>query len=454
MNSDEGVDLLVNACRYCGGNAELYQSARFTCEFAAEAAGYREEFVKNGFARKDIIISRRPNFNVRPTYDRVLLKQATTYSKGSALHRHNGSIILLRRDGIVSENDNLTVEYEPDAGTAIIDRNIMEAPYHFFSFGRVRDDFSGEPVLRAISMLNAVKPRPKNKYHFSQKAIDTFKILIAESNKSLGIRLFDCVGEVKYDDSTAKVVECRKQDGGLMLLLWIDPSKGYICPFMQTYDDRTGNLRYEHKASQFFKEEKSGLWFPAYYEHTQNSAKTDFKTFQVRMIYKIDKDSFQLNVKISDEEFAVDIPEGQAVSDRRKGENHEMDIYKAKQQGTLSLSDSAMDLTKKDWLEDISSTVTFIEADGTRTPLKPPVKAPPKKDSLSSFIIRIVLTSVGAVMILAAVIIVIIKKFRTLPLILLSLLLFMGCNAQPDIPQGKVTLEPATDKIGFNRMTR
>ncbi|GHT18222.1 hypothetical protein FACS1894189_5830 [Planctomycetales bacterium] len=172
------------------------------------------------------------------------------------------------------------------------------------------------------------------------------------------------------------------------------------------------------------------MWFPQVHEEVRCDASTEWTNVSRR--YEIDKSTFKINGTVADNEFAVDVPEGYKVIDSRGGKNITYAVF---EKGELSLAAGGLDLDKMSWLQ------------------KKGVDIKKPQNTLGDTV-RWILCIGGVVMILAAVIIVIIKKFRTLPLILLPLLLFMGCNAQPDIPQGKVTIEPATDKIGFNRMTR
>ena len=66
------------------------------------------------------------------------------------------------------------------------------------------------------------------------------------------------------------------------------------------------------------------------------------------MEYRIDKLSVDVNFPITDEEFAIEIPEGAKVTDDRKGKASRQ--YKASDNGILSLGKGGLDLEKMDWL--------------------------------------------------------------------------------------------------------
>jgi hypothetical protein len=64
--------------------------------------------------------------------------------------------------------------------------------------------------------------------------------------------------------------------------------------------------------------------------------------------YIINKDTFILNKKISDNEFSLDLPEGIRVIDKRQEPNL---IYSSAASGTLSLANGGCDLANMNWLE-------------------------------------------------------------------------------------------------------
>ncbi|GHT24120.1 hypothetical protein FACS189419_08860 [Planctomycetales bacterium] len=263
-----------------------------------------------------------------------------------------------------------------------------------------------------------------SKYEFSEELIDKIRKEL-DKRQSAGKETLKVTGTVWYDEninkSLAYVLESEK-NGIVVERYWIDVSRGYICPLIQFYDAK-GILNKEYRASEYFLDEKSGLWFPHLYIENISGEKND--TWDCKKFH-IDSDATKINEPINDGEFAIDVLDGVTVQDKRKKSTVS---YKSKGKGTLSLVSGGLDLDKMDWLQKEEDSV-------------------PLPQNTRGNLVQVILCIAGIVLIIIAFLI---KRGKHLPLILLPLLLFMGCNAQPDIPQGKVSVEPAVLDFGQKR---
>jgi hypothetical protein len=213
------------------------------------------------------------------------------------------------------------------------------------NMGRLRGD--GVNIVEAFFMTNT----DWEKHEFSQENIDKFK---AESKKQLSIDKtipFKTVDTVWYDNKKSKayVVESTK-NGVVVERFWIDVSRGYVCPLIQYYDDK-GILLCEYKASDFFLDKTSGMWFPAKYAEIEQND-------NIQNEYLIDQTTLKINSALSDEQFFIDVPEGVVVNDERDNVSLE---YKAIEKGILSLGEDGLNLEKMNWLDNISGTTSKKE---------------------------------------------------------------------------------------------
>ena len=122
---------------------------------------------------------------------------------------------------------------------------------------------------------------------------------------------------------------------------WIDSTRGYICPLVQSFDEQ-GNIETECKSSRYFLHDKTGLWYPEIYEETRSIP------FPMTNVYTLNRETFQLNHAVSDKMFTIDIPENTKVIDKRP--DGEEIKYTAMDKGELSLAKGGLDLDKMKWL--------------------------------------------------------------------------------------------------------
>ena len=159
---------------------------------------------------------------------------------------------------------------------------------------------------------------------------------------SRGLNL-SVTGEVDYDSGAkARVIELKKGDT-LLEKYHIDVERGYLCPY-QFVADGPEEPVFERVASDFIQEKNTGLFYPQKYQ--ERTEIKEFGTFFNE--YTLIPDTLRFNQRVSEKEFAIDIPEGAYVGDFRDADKP-ID-YIATKKGTISLAKGGYDLNKFSWL--------------------------------------------------------------------------------------------------------
>ncbi|GHT22018.1 hypothetical protein FACS189419_03930 [Planctomycetales bacterium] len=441
-SAEDGIEMFVQACKHQGRNPVMFYSGYADMEYEKTEKPYIPVFTPNDgiadyekqyyaeLAKKDVITTR--------------YRSSLLFLGGSAdtqLRKINSMRFDERYDkkwkptrlGISKttfswgKQTKESARWDNSISFMEICKNDFWHP-RFWEFGRLQ---GGPTVMATLTLLEMREPE---RFRFTPNGIKRLRDSFERKEKESGYKIFKIKGKTQYDDNkaTATVIESSAPDGTVTVRFWIDASRDYVCPLIQYFDTK-GKLLEEHKSSNYFLCNPPGYWYPENYVYTKNDPQTD-KLVQ-RESYNIDKKTFWLNRNITEADFYMDVPAGLVIHDDERVKNSRR-YYDAVENGILSFAEGHIDLTKQKWLEE----KVYAEAETNSKP----------KEQLTP-LVRIILTVTGAVLILAAIIIMIIKKFRTPPLILLPLLLFIGCNAQPDIPQGKVTVEPAVLDFGQKR---
>ena len=197
------------------------------------------------------------------------------------------------------------------------------------------------------------------------------------------IAVLKIVDKQPYDNgATAYTIESSVK--GLVTQRYvIVPALGYICPKIELYDNKSGNLIQDYEAADFVLHKQSGLYYPTHYRETKYNASTG-AAYENRE-YTIHQETLSLNEKMSPKDFALDVPEGIRVVDNRGGDGV---TYVADAPGVLTLEAGGFDLDKLPWLRNIIAAPPNLYSEYYRSPLS-----------------RILLTALGAALILLAVII-------------------------------------------------
>jgi len=210
----------------------------------------------------------------------------------------------------------------------------MEA---LLNFGRLK----GPSALFALAIF--LQDTNIEKYEFSEKNIAKFKEEREKQIQAGQAKTLQTVGTVMYDDDANAYIVESSINGKVIERYWIDVARGYVCPLIQYYDVNS-KLLAEYKSREYFLHGKSGLWFPQVYEEmtADRDGKQEFKE------YRINKTSVDINFPVTDDEFAIEIPDGTTVIDARQGKGSRR--YVAVNNGVLSLGKGGLDLEKQKWL--------------------------------------------------------------------------------------------------------
>jgi len=228
-----------------------------------------------------------------------------------------------------------SVMWDPQARHAMVLDTVWSSE-EFQAFGRLQ----GEPSRVATALL--LHGSNPSEFRFTPQGIASFMSNVAQMVRGGTIAAYRLVGEERYDgDAVAQIVESRKKTAGKDQVLqryWIDPARGYVCPFIELYDD-SGRVTERWKSSDYFLHEPSGLWFPALHVHTTLKPKTDL--FAEERTYRLNRRALLINQAVGDADFAVELPTGARVLDAR---GQAQVSYKATKPLTLSLGRGDLDL--------------------------------------------------------------------------------------------------------------
>jgi len=286
------------------------------------------------------------------------------------------------------------------------------------------------PIVEAFFMMGT----DLAKYEFAQANIDKFRQETEKQRTTGKVSPFILIGQTEYDreGSNAYVVE-SKQNGVIAERYWIDASRGYICPLVQYFDDK-GKIVQEFKSSDYFLEERSGLWFPAQFSEFTAAQKGEPEE---RFDYRINPTTLRANFPVADEEFCINVRENLRVADQRYSRDGKGISYKAFENGTLSLAKGGLDLDKMTWLVNEGE----LEMKGS--------------DGRFYRIVRAVFMSVGIILILFGLYRLWMRRKQNHLLILLCVLpIINGCGGSPTVEtQNFVTVSPAVLDFGQVRYT-
>ena len=233
---------------------------------------------------------------------------------------------------IVDNHSRANVKFIPGAFEAIVD-NTPTPPFEFQHFGRV----NGALARQLRNILSAYMDQKGHSVSVQEKK------KVEEKIQELDLKFF-LSGTAIYDENREAVVLEARRGNRIVERYWIDPDRGFICPLIQCFDVNQ-KLETEYKSSRYFLYEKSGLWFPEFFERMSTKDPLAGKTTRT---FVLDKATFQLNHAVADQMFTLDIPEGTKVIDKRQSE--EGIRYTAMDRGELSLAKGGLDLDKMKWL--------------------------------------------------------------------------------------------------------
>ena len=358
---ESGVDLFIKACQNSGWNPNLISSVRLEFEAKEWDAVYaipssytsemleqmlpmydgdpkaRDESLRlaeearkkravEGFSYSSSVIFRTMNSE---TFFRMLSTQATLEGERRFVFRG------LQHK--IDEDLAASVFWGYDSNTLSVNKKMPFNAPRVQLWGRAQGKYVTLALASLTGNLDYVR------FVFPPDTVAQFKQVVQQNPQA-----FVLVGEEQYDgNSAAKVVEVKVNDK-LLQRYWIDPSRGYVCPRIEVYDDKTWNIIDEYCSSGYFLDVKTGLWFPENYEHKKSNPKD--ASMVHRRVYKLNRLSFVLNEKIADEAFSLDIPERTYIQDERVSPHRN---YESIDTGTVSLKEGGLDLDKMNWLQNV-----------------------------------------------------------------------------------------------------
>jgi hypothetical protein len=190
---------------------------------------------------------------------------------------------------------------------------------------------------------------------FSPEKMDAYKknvMNVLGNNRN--VRAYLISREEEFEGSTVHVIETTRDEQGTVIPIQrvkIDPSRGYICPLIEIYN-QAGQIALKWESSGYFLHKNSGLWFPekySYIEYDESGAKP-----RRSESYRITPDSVAINQKMTDDDFAVVLPPDCVVLDVRRQPHRR---YKTIGEKSISLASLTDDLSSLGLMEDTGQPV-------------------------------------------------------------------------------------------------
>lgn len=369
-----GMDVFIKACQNQGLNGALIRSGYAEMELhefrRINIAAEKERIERSIEATKKLFKDDPETLNNLVKSDeerRDNLKEEETYrfryailfkgnDPGSGLRRvvldrlfdSRNELYSGRSDTLISRGDikgnNLTALMDAANGgeVRIGLGNFYVEPFQ--KFGRVQGTLS---KMATVSMLD---PNVLDQFVFLAHKIENLKKTMRQLAGSSGATILQISGNTSYDDGAgnAVILESQNAKGIVYMRYWIDPSRGYVCPLVQEYSPENGKILKEYTSGDYFLHAKSGLWYPATHEE---KTWDENETLTESQLYTIDPDTFQFNQPVSDQEFYIDVPEGQTVVDSRGMPSMTpLPTYHSIDKGTLSLAKNGLNLSEMTWL--------------------------------------------------------------------------------------------------------
>ncbi|MDR0705431.1 MAG: hypothetical protein LBF88_10655 [Planctomycetaceae bacterium] len=213
---------------------------------------------------------------------------------------------------------SMNIVYDPVFGGSV---TIQEwGMYPINELGRAR----GHRVasFTALFLLSGTQKQMKD-FSFNQSFIEQFIALnddLVKNTKTAGIRVTgqrdfegSLVWVITIPQPTDKRIKNNKING--KTVIWVDPTRGYICPLIEEYVQDICVVRYE--SSDYYQDKSSGIWFPRKTVDTEFDLVT--KEQLRRTVYEIIPEETDFNIPINNDEFVFPVSAGWTVTDRQSG---------------------------------------------------------------------------------------------------------------------------------------
>jgi hypothetical protein len=198
----------------------------------------------------------------------------------------------------------------------------------------------------ALFLLGGTQEQMKS-FSFNQDFIEQFIALnddLVKNTKTAGIRI---TGQRNFEDSFVWILTIPqptdirvKRNVNGKTVIWVDPTRGYICPLIEEYVQDICVVRYE--SSDYYQDKSSGIWFPRKTIDTEFDLVT--KEQLRRVTYEIIHEETDFNIPISDDEFVFPIVAGWTVMDKQSGRQNSYRVVRDTklkfEKGRIALNES------------------------------------------------------------------------------------------------------------------
>ena len=406
--SNEAFELLVGAFKNSGNNPKLFQTGKAEFEVTINNEGNKavKESMEKALASQlkalekrlasDPQALKRQSDQLRDRFavmvknnekqqEYVSLLFSGTDNKYSQDHPENckrrvdSRQLFTDNNGQVTENERHAIfkgvfsQKDSTVGVMLFSQNMVMInnymqmhPHEFQTFGRILGFVTGPGTAQIFHA----------KLDRKTFTLPTdFSSFFEEEIKRLGLTC-EVVNEVEYDGHAKAKVVVVKKDQNIVEQYHIDPSRGFICPYIQCGVPQTTGQgsSFECVSKDYSPVGKSNLYYPNEYTYTSENESIGKSV----VVYKLVKGTLEFNQRVSDKEFSLDISEGTKVYDNRRTEtiikptdsasdstssqtqSFSSTIYHAVTPGTLSLSTDYSNLSKLRWLVTESALKDYV----------------------------------------------------------------------------------------------
>lgn len=388
----DGISLLAEAVRYAGSNPKVVRSGRVLLNISRKSEGTSEEqFRRDLDAQKKFLEKRIASLPENDRNRRLFAKQLETAEEDlrkvqAALTNQNYrcQIVFGTAPGqfqdvkqtlysrVSTNPDVWKVQYVLVGGLKdvktrtflqlIEDRKEVRVECNkwgidqIYEFGRIRGQRAA--MWTAVLLLNSDKTINWN-YEINEETVQELRRVnktLQKEKTDVGIRI---AGTTSFEGEKVSIVEVLSGQGGGKWVVWVDPSRGYICPRIEEYV--RAKLKHLYLSTGYYLEQKSGLWWPRTHVATTYSPNGDI---QVETTYAMTPEATAINVPVDPKEYVLPVKAGfHVIDDRNSKPLH----YMVAQPTDLRLVKGEIDLSdSKIFMPDQPAQATVFESNSWR----------------------------------------------------------------------------------------
>jgi hypothetical protein len=379
----DGIDIYIKACYNHGRNGSLFFSGKAEFDIT-ETENQNDGSVVTSYNIKVFFKGNDPGIGKR-----LLIRQR----KFDGNFSHNTLVIFVSAGESTGDISTIYSFENAHSETYVVSQTKFSFP-EFMKFGRIQGD---DAWMTIIGLLSSYED--SDNFNFSDDNINLFKSVLKKVSENWGTAPFQIDREEKYDHGigSATVIVSKDEKGQLVNEYWIDVSRGYVCPVIKLYDRNSAVLQREYLASEYYQEKNSSLWYPRKY--TERLFDKTTGNFVSSIEYHV-KD-LSLNIDIEDNIFSVNISKNSTVLDDRI--NTKIRKYVTLENNILPLISKEISLDSFDWLRfdsEFQNKENIVSITDEENIL------PENNDwrsNNSEIVIRIILFSIGLIIVLLAI---------------------------------------------------